>query len=108
MREYEISHTESNMAQGQKAGRKERLTLSLERGTVRFLKSCAKAKASSVSACVEQIIAASRQTSEAARLNAQILAYYDSLSEQERRERSEEHTSELQSPYDLVCRLLLE
>src|SRR5207248_11653697 len=25
-----------------------------------------------------------------------------------RRERSEEHTSELQSPYDLVCRLLLE
>src|SRR6266705_7039797 len=26
----------------------------------------------------------------------------------EPRERSEEHTSELQSPYDLVCRLLLE
>src|SRR5207248_11007892 len=26
----------------------------------------------------------------------------------ERRLRSEEHTSELQSPYDLVCRLLLE
>src|SRR5438094_6857776 len=26
----------------------------------------------------------------------------------ERFERSEEHTSELQSPYDLVCRLLLE
>src|SRR5437867_6112196 len=26
----------------------------------------------------------------------------------ERRFRSEEHTSELQSPYDLVCRLLLE
>src|SRR5437867_10617135 len=25
-----------------------------------------------------------------------------------RRQRSEEHTSELQSPYDLVCRLLLE
>src|SRR5437867_10771023 len=25
-----------------------------------------------------------------------------------REERSEEHTSELQSPYDLVCRLLLE
>src|SRR5438094_1199832 len=25
-----------------------------------------------------------------------------------RRNRSEEHTSELQSPYDLVCRLLLE
>src|SRR5207248_10028504 len=27
---------------------------------------------------------------------------------QRRRARSEEHTSELQSPYDLVCRLLLE
>src|SRR5207248_9427707 len=26
----------------------------------------------------------------------------------DRRSRSEEHTSELQSPYDLVCRLLLE
>src|SRR5207248_9440052 len=26
----------------------------------------------------------------------------------QRAERSEEHTSELQSPYDLVCRLLLE
>src|SRR5207248_8527639 len=26
----------------------------------------------------------------------------------DRRDRSEEHTSELQSPYDLVCRLLLE
>src|SRR5438094_4285516 len=26
----------------------------------------------------------------------------------ESRDRSEEHTSELQSPYDLVCRLLLE
>src|SRR5437867_9589297 len=28
--------------------------------------------------------------------------------EQSRHHRSEEHTSELQSPYDLVCRLLLE
>src|SRR5437867_10807276 len=28
--------------------------------------------------------------------------------DQTRYERSEEHTSELQSPYDLVCRLLLE
>jgi hypothetical protein len=87
MREYDVSHTELSMPQTrQKAGRKERLTLSLERGTVRFLKSCAKAKASSVSACVEQIIATSRQTSETERLNAQILAYYESLSEQERRE----------------------
>lgn len=70
----------------QKVGRKERVTLSLERGTVKFLKNCARAKASSVSACVEQIISRSRQTSEVERLNAQTLAYYDSLSEQERRE----------------------
>lgn len=47
----------------QKVGPKERITLSLEKGTVQFLQSCAKAKASSVSACVEQIIASSRQTS---------------------------------------------
>src|SRR5207248_9009828 len=32
--------------------------------------------------------------------------YYRALAEEA--ERSEEHTSELQSPYDLVCRLLLE
>src|SRR5207248_11611724 len=31
-----------------------------------------------------------------------------SLAREEGRSRSEEHTSELQSPYDLVCRLLLE
>src|SRR5438094_6466333 len=30
------------------------------------------------------------------------------LPQRRRRLRSEEHTSELQSPYDLVCRLLLE
>src|SRR5437867_6510006 len=28
--------------------------------------------------------------------------------DESRKDRSEEHTSELQSPYDLVCRLLLE
>src|SRR5207248_5934951 len=32
----------------------------------------------------------------------------DARNADERRPRSEEHTSELQSPYDLVCRLLLE
>src|SRR5207248_7957614 len=32
----------------------------------------------------------------------------DSPAARQRRSRSEEHTSELQSPYDLVCRLLLE
>ena len=87
MIECEVSHTEANVAETrQKVGHKERLTLSLERGTVKFLKNCARSKASSVSACVEEIIATSRQTSETERLNAQILAYYDSLSEQERRE----------------------
>lgn len=70
----------------QKVGPKERITLSLEKGTVQFLQSCAKAKASSVSACVEQIIASSRHTSETERRNGQTLVYYDSLSERERRE----------------------
>src|SRR5438094_1876740 len=32
----------------------------------------------------------------------------DVVTRRTRYERSEEHTSELQSPYDLVCRLLLE
>src|SRR5438094_1605970 len=32
----------------------------------------------------------------------------DACADSERQWRSEEHTSELQSPYDLVCRLLLE
>src|SRR5207248_6530841 len=36
------------------------------------------------------------------------LAASHRLIEAELAERSEEHTSELQSPYDLVCRLLLE
>jgi len=87
MREYENSHTEPKMTRArQKVGRKERLTLSLEKGTVKFLKSCAKAKASSLSGCVEEIIASSRQTAETQRIAAQTLAYYDSLSEHERHE----------------------
>ena len=87
VRAYDTLHTEPNVTQTRgRAGHKERLTLSLEKGTVKFLKNCAKTKASSVSACVEEIIATSRQTSETERLSAQILAYYDSLSEQERRE----------------------
>lgn len=73
----------------QTAGRKERLTVSLDKATVKFLKSCARTKASSISACVEQMIAASREISETKRLNAQTVAYYDSLSDQERREEVE-------------------
>src|SRR5256885_7084737 len=34
--------------------------------------------------------------------------YWGSLYDESRRNRSEEHTSELQSPCNLVCRLLLE
>src|SRR5207248_11036536 len=33
---------------------------------------------------------------------------HERLADHQRSVRSEEHTSELQSPYDLVCRLLLE
>src|SRR5207248_5772574 len=42
----------------------------------------------------------------AAELAPKTAAYHDTLAEV--LFRSEEHTSELQSPYDLVCRLLLE
>src|SRR5207248_9672253 len=43
------------------------------------------------------------------RHEAEVLAGLRPVVEEEsRRPRSEEHTSELQSPYDLVCRLLLE
>src|SRR5207248_7309958 len=35
-------------------------------------------------------------------------SYHAGTRHDRRGERSEEHTSELQSPYDLVCRLLLE
>lgn len=70
----------------QTAGRKQRLTVSLDKGTVKFLKSCARTKAASISACVEQMIAASRRISETEQLSAQTVAYYDSLLEQERSE----------------------
>src|SRR5207248_10650716 len=42
------------------------------------------------------------------RENASHLVIFNSGSSHEDISRSEEHTSELQSPYDLVCRLLLE
>src|SRR5256885_12924951 len=38
----------------------------------------------------------------------QVAVQHSGLSEGERYDRSEEHTSELQSPCNLVCRLLLE
>src|SRR5437867_8171202 len=44
----------------------------------------------------------------AVKKNQPVLAKLVIRSEIFAKERSEEHTSELQSPYDLVCRLLLE
>src|SRR5690348_18126440 len=38
----------------------------------------------------------------------QVTALYEQLNPRTNKERSEEHTSELQSPVHLVCRLLLE
>src|SRR5437867_12734802 len=40
--------------------------------------------------------------------DCQFCAFYRKPGDREAWTRSEEHTSELQSPYDLVCRLLLE
>src|SRR5437867_8138207 len=49
-----------------------------------------------------------RALAEACRLGAYRPAHRTSEAQRHVRWRSEEHTSELQSPYDLVCRLLLE
>src|SRR5205807_8848714 len=51
-----------------------------------------------------------RDISERKALEAQLrqLALHDPLTQLANRNRSEEHTSELQSPCNLVCRLLLE
>src|SRR5207248_6348886 len=48
--------------------------------------------------------------SESRRLEAELLVHLRAIDERKLllHSRSEEHTSELQSPYDLVCRLLLE
>src|SRR5437867_6927411 len=50
-------------------------------------------------------VASSTSSSTRARISSISVSVADPSA---RRRRSEEHTSELQSPYDLVCRLLLE
>src|SRR5256885_12231049 len=50
----------------------------------------------------------SLRTSAAPRMNRSLLETMRALTESRPRPRSEEHTSELQSPCNLVCRLLLE
>ena len=71
------------------SSRKSRLTLSLERETVQFLQQRqVEAKAPSLSACVENIIAELRRQLELEELNAQTTAYYDAISDAERTENS--------------------
>jgi hypothetical protein len=67
--------------------RKIRLTVSLGEDTVRFLtQRKVEVKAASMSACVESLVATCRRQSEAEKLNTQMLAYYDGISDQERAE----------------------
>ena len=69
------------------SSRKSRLTLSLERETVQFLRQRqVEAKALSLSACVENIIAERRRQLELEELNTQTTAYYDAISDAERTE----------------------
>lgn len=66
---------------------KTRLTLSLEENTVQFLhRRRAQVKAPSLSACVEDLVAACKRQAETEELNAQTAAYYDSISDEERAE----------------------
>src|SRR5438094_7533749 len=57
-----------------------------------------------VAFALSQIFVVSLQDSTVSEFKRGVASYLDMLG----RDRSEEHTSELQSPYDLVCRLLLE
>jgi hypothetical protein len=66
---------------------KTRLTVSLEPKTVRFLRQRKnEVKAPTMSACVENIIAECREKTEMDAINAQMLAFYDDMTEQERTE----------------------
>ena len=66
---------------------KTRLTVSLEPRTVRFLKQRKdEVKARTMSACVENIIAECREKTEMDGINAQMLAFYDGMTDQERDE----------------------
>ena len=66
---------------------KQRITLSLNRATAAFLRrQVAVEEQASVSALVESIIAREKERLELGHLSAQVSAYYDSLSDGERRE----------------------
>ncbi len=72
---------------GKKSARKIRMTVSLQEETVRFLRRRKdQVQAASMSACVENVVAACRRMSEAEELNRQTRAYYDGISDEERAE----------------------
>ena len=69
------------------ADKKERVTLSLSAGSVKFLKATQQQQRSpSLSALVDRIVEKVKRDYELASLNASVNAYYNSLSEAERRE----------------------
>jgi hypothetical protein len=79
--------TAQRLPTGRPAEHKTRLTVSLEPRTVRFLKQRKnEVKAPTMSACVENIIAECREKVEMDGINAQMLAFYDGMTEQERAE----------------------
>jgi hypothetical protein len=84
-----LAHKLPAQPAAKESSRKKRLTLSLERETVQFLKQRqVEAKAPSLSAYVENIIAERRRELELEELNTQITAYYDAISDAERTENS--------------------
>lgn len=75
------------MPQLRQDGRKRRLTLSLEKATAAFLKRyCLETHASSISACVEELIRTYRSNLEMKAISVQMSAYYDSITPQEQAE----------------------
>jgi len=84
-----LAHKLPAQPAAKESSRKSRLTLSLERKTVQFLQQRqVEAKAPSLSACVENIIAEHRRQLELEELNTQTTAYYDAISDAERTENS--------------------
>jgi hypothetical protein len=84
-----MAHTQRRRLEERKraSDRKIRLTLSLERSTVDFLyHRQAETKAPSLSACMESLVDAYQRYSAARELERQTLAYYDSISDEERTE----------------------
>jgi len=70
-----------------KPDRKVRLTVSLQEDTVRFLQwRQAQVSAASMSACVENVVAACRRMTEAEQLHLQTVSYYDGVSDDARAE----------------------